>query len=105
MSLSFCSARLFRLQMRLVQAMAKGGEAGLAAEYAAMLQIPATALQIDPAVLIEEARRRAEMFLQLPIPRRSAHHMSYFMTRWMLLCKVLLCGHAFVQYQDLCVFT
>ena len=90
MSLSCCSARLLCLQTRVVQAMAQGGEAGLAADYAAMLQLPATALQVDPAVLIEEARRRAETFLQLPIPRKSAHRMSLLMLHWMLLYKVLL---------------
>ncbi len=90
MSLSCCSARLLCLQTRVVQAMAQGGEAGLAADYAAMLQLPATALKVDPAVLIEEARRRAETFLQLPIPRRSAHRMSPLMLHWILLYKVLL---------------
>ena len=89
MSFSCCSARLLCLQTRVVQAMAQGGEAGLAADYAAMLQLPASAVQIDPAVLMEEAHRRAETFLQLPIPRRSAHHMSPFMMHWMLLYRVL----------------
>lgn len=47
------------------------GEAGLAMEFATMLQLPASAVQIDPSVLAEQALHRTSTYLQMPLPRTS----------------------------------
>ena len=58
-------------QARLVQAMLLAGEAGLAMEFATMLQLPASAVHIEPSVLAEQARHRTSTYLQMPLPRTS----------------------------------
>ena len=58
-------------QARLVQAVLLAGEAGLAMELAAMLQLPASAMRTDPSVLAEQAVYRACTYLQLPVPQTS----------------------------------
>ena len=55
-------------QAQLVQAMLLAGEAGLAMEFAAMLQLPASVMHIDPSVLTEQALHRASAYLQMPLP-------------------------------------
>ncbi len=54
-----------------MQAMLLAGEAGLAMEFATMLQLPASAVHIEPSVLAEQALHRSSTYLQMPLPRTS----------------------------------
>jgi len=59
------------VQTRLVQAMVLAGEVSVAMDFATILQLPASAIHVDPSVLAEQAAHCARTYLQLPIPSTS----------------------------------
>ena len=82
-------------QVRLVQAMLLAGEAGLAMEFATMLQLPASVMHVEPSVLAEQALHRTRTYLQLPLPRT-----SMLQGRPHLLSHFCVLAHAIMQLYD-----